>query len=149
LFLETHLAWKFMGVFSVSEIQERCVVLNRGYVGMRAEMAIFRGEMTYHEGGKRFVSHLMAERNAAVVNAAKQKNEWVCEICDLKFEDRYGVSYIEGHHKIPISTYSSTHVVRSEDIALLCPNCHRAVHILMRREELSYRQIREILRVNE
>ncbi|MDT8317192.1 MAG: HNH endonuclease [bacterium] len=58
---------------------------------------------------------------------------------------RYGVKCIEAHHKVPISTYSSAYTVQLSDFALLCPNCHKAVHIYMKLEGLEYKKIREKL----
>jgi putative restriction endonuclease len=45
---------------------------------------------------------------------------------------KYKVKYIEAHRKKPISTYSSRRRITLSDFALLCPNCHRAVHINMK-----------------
>jgi putative restriction endonuclease len=87
----------------------------------------------------------MAERSKGVVKALKASSTPVCDICEITFAERYGVEYIEAHHKIPIATYSTAYVVKAEDFALLCPNCHRAVHIYMKQYGLEYSQIKEKL----
>ena len=87
----------------------------------------------------------MAERSKAVVLAAKNASSWVCEICSTDFYDKYGVEYIEAHHKTPIYTYSAKHTIKPQDLALLCPNCHKAVHIHMKTGSLEYNEIIKIL----
>jgi putative restriction endonuclease len=83
----------------------------------------------------------MVERNPQAVAAAKKSRPWVCEICLSEFSDRYGVKYIEPHHKVPISTYSDTYEIKPSDFALLCSNCHTAVHI-MKTEDIGYSDIK-------
>lgn len=144
LFTESNESWAYEGTFSVSEIESKYVVLERGY-GPTSEQALPQEEVLYQEGGKKYVTHLMAERSKGVVKALKTNASSVCDICATNFVERYGVEYIEAHHKIPIATYSSSYVVKPEDFALLCPNCHRAVHIYMKKEGLDYPQIKEKL----
>jgi putative restriction endonuclease len=145
LFTETKDSWVFEGTFSVAEIESKYVVLNRG-ARSAGEQISLQEEVQYQEGGRKYVAHLMAERSKGVVQALKSSSPWVCDICSMKFIERYGVAYIEAHHKVPISTYSSTFVVNTEDFSLLCPNCHKAVHIHMKKEGLEYPQIKEKLR---
>lgn len=76
----------------------------------------------------------------------KATRRWSCEICRRDFRQKYGVDYIEAHHKTALATYSSTHVVNPKDFALLCPNCHRAVHIHMKTWDSSYVEIADALR---
>lgn len=144
LFTENKDSWVFEGTFSVAEIDGKYVVLNRG-ASVVAEQISSQEEVQYQEGGRKYVAHLMAERSRGVVQALKGSSPWVCDICSMKFIERYGVEYIEAHHKVPISTYSSTRVVNAEDFSLLCPNCHKAVHIHMKMDGLEYPQIKEKL----
>ncbi|WP_202402123.1 HNH endonuclease [Shinella sp. AETb1-6] len=144
LFTEAKEGWRFEGQFSVTEIDEMHVTLQRQDTYVRLEAAAERSEFV--EGGLRYVTHLMAERNRAIVSTLKRKTPSVCEICDEDFSSRYGVSYIEAHHKTPISTFTAKRTVTAADFALLCPNCHRAVHIYMKREDREYSDIREIIR---
>lgn len=144
LFTEQKDAWYFEGAFSVAEIENKFVVLNRGNTGM-TEVSEPQDELQYQEGERKYVTHLMAERSKNVVKALKEVHEWVCDICGQDFYSRYKVKYIEAHHKVPISTYSSNYKVSISALALLCPNCHKAVHIYMKREGLEYPAIKSKL----
>lgn len=124
-------SWRVEGYFSVVEIQDRFVILRRtSDVLVRGPVS--QEELQFQEGGIKYVTHLMAERNRDVVKALKEAVLWVCDVCDLNFETKYGVKYIEAHHKIPLATYSINHIVNTSDFVLLCPNCHKAVHICMK-----------------
>lgn len=144
LFTEAKEGWNFEGEFSVAEIEEKFIVLHRRdslVVGTTLE----QDEVQYQEGERRYVTHLMAERSKAVVSAAKNANSWECEICKINFQEKYGVNYIEAHHKTPIYTYSEKYSISPNDLALLCPNCHKAVHIHMKKNGLEYDEIRKLL----
>jgi 5-methylcytosine-specific restriction enzyme A len=99
----------------------------------------------FEEGRRRYVTHLRAERSKGAVQALKSNEAWICDICGEDFFVKYGVKYIEAHHKIPVSTYSSSHTVRLSEFALLCPNCHKAVHIYMKKDGYDYAEIKKIL----
>jgi len=144
LFTESKESWYFEGAFSVSEIEDTYVVLHRGASSI-AELTSDQDEAQYQEGERRYVTHLMAERSKDVVSAIKNTSVWLCEICKIDFNERYGVHYIEAHHKVPISTYSSKHSIKPQDLALLCPNCHKAVHVYMKRNSLEYDEIKDML----
>jgi len=144
LFTENKDGWYFEGAFSVSEIENKFVVMHRG-VASAAEVSVQQDELLFQEGERKYVTHLMAERNKGVVKALKNVEVWGCNICGEDFFDRYGVEYIEAHHKVPISTYSTSYVVSLSDFALLCPNCHKAVHIYMKKKGFEYPEIKNIL----
>ncbi len=80
--------------------------------------------------------HKYRERNSMVSQIAKQnfKNKngrLFCQICEFDFEKEYGeigADFIEAHHTIPVSEMQPGHVTKIEDLAMLCPNCHRMVH---------------------
>tara|TARA_R110001592_G_C13176197_1_gene750364 strand:+ start:3516 stop:4283 length:768 start_codon:yes stop_codon:yes gene_type:complete len=141
LFAECKEGWMFEGKFSVVELEERYVVLSRGTNFVNQDV-LGIVDAQYQEGGRRYVAHLMIERSKEAVIAVKSLNNWICEICGIDFEKQYGVPYIEAHHKIPVSTYSENYLVQIEDFALLCPNCHKAVHIHMKESGKSYDEIR-------
>ncbi len=144
LFTECDEGWNFEGSFSVSEIQLTYVILTRGETTSLHTVSE-QAEEYYQEGSRRYVTHLMAERNRDVVKLLKNTNSWICEICNSDFRDRYGVEYIEAHHKTPISTCSSSHSIKFDDLALLCPSCHKAVHIYMKNSDLEYEEIKTML----
>lgn len=143
LFTEKKNFWSYEGAFDVSAIDDRFVLLVRNHTIAVSTASSADDGSDYWEGGLRYITHLMAERSRDVVRELKESSASECEVCQQSFAARYGVECIEAHHKVPISTYSSEHVVRLEDFALLCPNCHRAVHIYMRKFGLEYQEIRE------
>lgn len=145
LFTENGNEWYFEGSFAVSDILERFVVLRRGSMPAAAQTSLPSNGKTFHEGGRRYVSHLLVERNRSVVKTLKNTSDWICDVCQLDFFERYGVRYIEAHHKIPISTYTSAQAVDESDFVLLCPNCHKAVHAYMKQDELEYDGIKILL----
>ena len=54
-----------------------------------------------------------------------------CEVCDFNFTKTYGIrskDYIECHHKNPLSDTKVGEKTKTEDLALLCANCHRVIH---------------------
>jgi len=148
LLTETNDGWQFEGIFSISGIEDTYVVLHRGETSV-SKITSTQDEAQFQEGERRYVTHLMAERNKDVIAAVKNAKSWTCEICNTDFRDRYGVQYIEAHHKIPISTYSERHSIKLQDLALLCPNCHKAVHIYMKKDDLEYDEITAILSKND
>jgi putative restriction endonuclease len=145
LFTECKDGWYFEGTFSVSDIENEFVVLHRGVVPL-IDFAEYEVESIFHEGEKKYVTHLMAERSKSAVKILKSIKTWICDICSEDFFVKYGVKYIEVHHKIPISMYSSSHTISLSDLALLCPNCHKAVHIYMKKNNYDYVEIKRILR---
>jgi putative restriction endonuclease len=144
LFTEVQEGWNFEGRFSVSEIKETYVILHKEET-FTSDITITQDEEQYQEGGLRYVTHLMVERSQDVVNVLKNTKLWLCEICNTDFNKRYGVHYIEAHYKIQILTYSDNYLIKKKDLALLCPNCHKAVHIFMKKNKLEYNEIKSIL----
>ncbi len=57
-----------------------------------------------------------------------------CQVCDLRFEERYGDvgrEFMHVHHKTPLSEIADhdSHVVNPlEDLVPVCPNCHAMLH---------------------
>lgn len=85
------------------------------------------------EGQKRLVLHLQRERNQTVVrNKKKHAASLGCEVCGFSFGHAYGSSasnYCEVHHLLPLSDVDHSTRTRMEDLAILCANCHRVVHL--------------------
>lgn len=144
LFTDQGKNWRLEGNFFVTDIADEYVILSRSSE-LGGHPPLTGDEVVYAEGGRRYVSHLMTERSRKVVDVLKSVTPWKCGICEEDFYSKYRMNYIEAHHKIPISTYSSTQNVCASDFALLCPNCHKAVHLYMQRDGLEYDAIRELL----
>lgn len=85
------------------------------------------------EGRRRLVLHLQRERNQTVVrNKKKQAPSLDCEVCGFSFDRAYGpaaTDYCEIHHLQPLAEVEHTTRTRMEDLAILCANCHRVVHL--------------------
>jgi hypothetical protein len=85
------------------------------------------------EGRQRLVLHLQRERNQTVArNKKKQAASLDCEVCGFSFRRAYGSAasdYCEVHHLLPLSEVEHTTRTRMEDLAILCANCHRVVHL--------------------
>lgn len=85
------------------------------------------------EGRRRLVLHLQRERNQTVVRHKKrQAVSLACEVCGFSFGRAYGSAaseYCEVHHLLPFSEVEQTTRTRMEDLAILCANCHRVVHL--------------------
>jgi hypothetical protein len=86
------------------------------------------------EGARKLVKHLRRERDAGLARDAKAAfakangNRLFCEACGVEPFKVYGVEVIEAHHKIPLSLYNEAKETVIEDLLMLCPSCHRAVH---------------------
>ena len=142
LYSELKQNWVFEGLFGLVECAEEYVVLGRQTDAHVLESKFGQG---FVEGGKSYVKHLLSERNAQIVKLLKSSGSCVCEICSEDFKVRYGFEYIEAHHKVPVSTKETKEVVVLEDLALLCSNCHSAVHAHMRSGIEDYSVIKEVI----
>jgi 5-methylcytosine-specific restriction endonuclease McrA len=86
------------------------------------------------EGQLVTIQHSRRERSrllrGARIEAAGERP--TCEACGFDFELVYGHrgrGFIECHHLIPISELDPAIPTRLDDLALLCANCHRMVHV--------------------
>jgi 5-methylcytosine-specific restriction protein A len=81
------------------------------------------------------------QRERAPGKAAEKKakmrtdlGELLCEVCDLsesQTQERFGVlssDIFECHHTQPLHSLTGTTRTRLADLAVVCPNCHRALH---------------------
>lgn len=88
--------------------------------------------VTAPEGRRRLVLHLQRERNQTVVrNKKKLAASLDCEICKFSFACYGSVAsdYCEAHHLLPLAEVEHATETRMEDLAILCANCHRVVHL--------------------
>lgn len=79
--------------------------------------------------------HLRTERNRTALSRIKQHLGDQCEGCGVTLSEIYGdvaSGLIECHHKTPLSELAEgqARLMRVEDFAALCPNCHRVIHRL-------------------
>lgn len=85
------------------------------------------------EGGRRLVSHLECERDRKIVLTKKKQATLLdCEVCGFSFSRAYGSAasdYCEIHHLLPLSNVKHRTQTKLEDLAILCANCHRVIHL--------------------
>jgi 5-methylcytosine-specific restriction enzyme A len=95
--------------------------------------------------------HRVRERSRDLVRRRKERalarhGRLACEACGFDPAGRYGErgrGLIECHHTRPVHTLRPGEATRLDDLALLCANCHRAVHA--RRPWLSLDELRAVL----
>jgi predicted HNH restriction endonuclease len=88
------------------------------------------------EGKRRLRYHYARERNPRIIRLAKslaleKYGELRCEACSFSFKEVYGdraANFIEGHHRLAVSEMPEGYETSVQDIALVCANCHRAIH---------------------
>lgn len=81
--------------------------------------------------------HRIRERNTKLravrcARALEEAGSLACEACGFDFEAIYGNrgrSFIECHHVKPVSELLPGVKTSIEDLALLCSNCHRMIHV--------------------
>lgn len=64
----------------------------------------------------------------------------LCEACAITApcNGRKGLAIFEAHHTTPLGQAASEVVTRLRDLVLLCANCHRLIHALMRERNRHY-----------
>ncbi len=89
----------------------------------------------YHEGNKKLAKHLKRERNPKLrrmkLELIPKAEDITCEACGFNFQEVYGKKYrecCEVHHRTPLSYSDKRIKVTVKDLAILCANCHRAIH---------------------
>jgi len=83
------------------------------------------------EGAKERKEAAFRKRNRALIEDKKRKSDGRCEVCGFSFAQRYrslGRDCLVAHHIKPIGRRARATRTTPDDIALLCPNCHAAVH---------------------
>lgn len=81
--------------------------------------------------------HRARERNPSLVakkkkQALKTKGCLECEVCTFTFRQKYGhigSNFIECHHRKPLAELEPGTPTKLADLALVCSNCHRMLHI--------------------
>ncbi len=77
------------------------------------------------------VERTWRKRNRALITQRKVASDGHCEVCSFRFEHQYGLlnrDCLVAHHLDPIGQRQVASKTTLADIALLCPNCHAAVH---------------------
>ena len=119
--------------------------------GLSNEQAPISDDEEASEGRTLTRLHKSKERNRALVKKKKAKvlkesGKLACEACDFDFAEMYGThgeGFIECHHTQPLYTLDAESKTKISDLALLCANCHRMVHL--KRPWLSIEELRETI----
>lgn len=88
------------------------------------------------EGRRRWRTHLRRERDSQIIRRKKQAYRTAtgglkCEACKFDFDSVFGLpEFCEVHHLLPLADEEDERTTRLEDLAVLCSNCHRAIHRL-------------------
>jgi 5-methylcytosine-specific restriction enzyme A len=81
--------------------------------------------------------HRIRERNASLVKKKKHSvltktGKLACEVCGFVYAEMYGAlgkDFIECHHTVPLSQSQPGERTKLSDLALVCANCHRMLHV--------------------
>jgi 5-methylcytosine-specific restriction enzyme A len=89
----------------------------------------FHAKYSLKESSRREVTSEVFDGDQIVSEYAKRRADGVCQLCSLPapFKDRNGDPFLEIHHIIPIGEGGPDTI---ENVAALCPNCHRKMHEL-------------------
>ncbi len=86
----------------------------------------------FMEGGIKQITLEIRYRSQELRQKAIEENGGLsCSICGFNFEDTYGdygKGYIEVHHKIPLHDSKINHFITTQDVVVVCANCHSVLH---------------------
>lgn len=103
----------------------------------------------YSEGGIQEITQELRIRDPKLRIEALQYYENICYICEQDYSKLYGnlgISFLEVHHKIPISDGVRENSVT--DVCLVCANCHRMIHSIGK-DGIPIDELREIIKENK
>lgn len=86
------------------------------------------------EGAKTRVEVNRYERDPNARRRCLERYDYTCQVCGLKFEERYGDfarGFMHAHHKVPLSQvidHENHQVNPVTDLVAVCPNCHAMLH---------------------
>lgn len=86
-------------------------------------------------------------RRKKIALALEESGRLECEVCYFDFAAIYGKrgeGFMECHHTVPVRDLKPGARTRLEDLALLCANCHRMIHV--RSPWLTVSQLRDCVR---
>ncbi len=103
------------------------------------------------EGRLTWAMHYIRERDRSIVKKKKEvelerAGRLQCEVCGFDFASTYGDhgdGFIECHHKNPLAGPLTPPNTKLKDLALICANCHRMLHV--GRLSTTIEQLREIV----
>jgi 5-methylcytosine-specific restriction protein A len=89
----------------------------------------FQARYSLKEGVRREVVSEVFDGDRIVSEYAQRKADGICQLCTMPapFRGRNGEPFLEIHHIIPLAEGGQDII---ENVAALCPNCHRKMHEL-------------------
>ena len=99
-----------------------------------------RSELPFPEERKRkYVKrHLASERDRVLAGRVKLRDGYRCKVCDMNFENRYGVlgrRFAEAHHVRQLGKTKEGTSIVADDLITVCANCHRMLHRMRGRKD--------------
>jgi hypothetical protein len=90
------------------------------------------------EGHKKWVEHFRRERDRTLVSQKKARvlaehGRLACEACGFHFAEfyhPYAQGFCEVHHRKPLADLEEPVETKLEDLAIMCSNCHRVIHLI-------------------
>lgn len=87
---------------------------------------------TFIEGMGQQVLVNRFERSSEARSACIAHYGFICQVCDLDFNEKYGelgVGFIHVHHRVSIASVGASYRVDPvNDLVPVCPNCHAMLH---------------------
>lgn len=107
--------------------------------------------LSVREGKVIYKLHKLRERDSKINKKKKDRyfqenGKLDCEVCGFDFYETYGdlgKGFIEAHHRVPLSEIDGETITKLDDLALVCPNCHKMLHKAI--DTLSVHQLKDII----
>jgi 5-methylcytosine-specific restriction protein A len=128
-----HFNWspRASGVQIPDEIAARLETLWARFLG-RPRKPFVVPEASAVEGLRTEIVTYSRGRSRALRDAALSKSAGVCEACDVDYSQVLsgkGLRVLQVHHRKQLCATDTPRVVRLQELAILCANCHSLVHM--------------------
>jgi 5-methylcytosine-specific restriction endonuclease McrA len=93
-------------------------------------------------------THLQRERSRLLAHDCKERDQYECQVCGMRFEDFYGKlgkDFAEAHHLVPLGKLKGEVRTELEDLITVCANCHRMLHKMDGKAD-DYKKLRATVR---
>ena len=107
-------------------------------ISLRKDITADDSDHEATEGKQKYEIHRRRERDPDIVFkkrlSALETDPWLsCEACGLSMKAMYGdrgEGFCEVHHRTPLFLLDENETIKTnlDDLAILCPSCHRIVH---------------------
>lgn len=133
--LEPEIWDEFFG--NEKELSRVCLAIREAMKEFTDDLSVEENSYAEASEGKLLTRlHFRRERSAMLVSkkkswALKKFGSLVCEACGFDFEKVYGArgrGFSECHHTKPLHELGEDHKTTTDDLAILCSNCHRMIH---------------------